>query len=288
MSDESQLKLYVAQMTSVDSVDINLQKMLKIVDEIGPQKLHTIVSFPENCLFMRLRPTASIPPLHCEDPAFSKLAAKAKEYRLHLHLGSAPISRPDERNRLTNSTVWIDASGKVEVVYEKLHLFDITLNDGLTMKESDAFVPGGSPSILELGGWKMGLSICYDLRFSNLYQSYAELGCQLLFVPAAFLVQTGRAHWEVLLRARAIESQAYVIASAQAGLHLNAAGDRRETFGHSMIISPWGEVLKVAGATQEVVFSAVLNLDSIEQVRRQIPMKDHRRKIEQFQLRKLS
>ena len=127
--------------------------------------------------------------------------------------------------------------------YEKIHLFDIEL-DGLSpVRETDLFKHGKFPSVFKVRGWEIGQAICYDLRFAELFLEYAKQGVDLVLVPAAFLVETGRAHWEVLLRARAIESQCYIVAAAQAGKHLGCQGGHRMTYGHSLAIDPWGTVI---------------------------------------------
>jgi len=162
-------------------------------------------------------------------------------------------------------------------VYRKIHLFDVDVVGQKPVRESDVFARGTETSVFEIKGWKFGSSICYDVRFPELYLRYAREEVDAILVPAAFLTTTGRAHWEILLRARAIESQAYVLAAAQGGTHQGIKGGTRETHGHSMIVDPWGLIVEEIQDSSEVrVARATLKVDRIEAVRRQIPMKNHR------------
>ncbi|NJM10425.1 MAG: hypothetical protein HC883_06135 [Bdellovibrionaceae bacterium] len=175
---------------------------------------------------------------------------------------------------MKNSTILFEAGKGPRVVYTKVHLFDVDVEGAPPVRESELFVNGDHPAILDFHGWKIGLSICYDLRFAELYLNYAQ-AVDLILVPSAFLVPTGEAHWHTLLRARAIEAQAYVAAPAQGGEH--GSGDQfRSTYGHSLVVDPWGRVvvdMKLETGLQTVE----LVREAIEKVRRQIPMKSHRR-----------
>jgi predicted amidohydrolase len=266
------LSIAVCQMTSVDDVEANFRQMQSLLDSVSTSL--DIAFFPENCLYMRLKEGASIPGLTLQDPIFSQLTALAKSRQTTLHLGSLPLR---EGEKLTNATVTVSADGKVECTYRKMHLFDISLEGQKPVKESDAFHHGPSPSVLDLHSWKIGQTICYDLRFAELFSAYAKQKVDLIAVPSSFLVATGKAHWEVLLRARAIESQCYVVAAAQAGTHSNASGHQRATYGHSLIVSPWGEILAQGSADRPQALVSVLEKSQVEAVRRQIPMHSHRR-----------
>ena len=175
-----------------------------------------------------------------------------------------------------NTTVLLTPAGELVEAYEKIHLFDIELEGKKPIRESDYYAFGKQPSVVEYRGWKIGLSICYDLRFSELYRLYAEEKADVLMIPAAFLVETGKAHWEVLMRARAIECEAYVIAAAQCGKHVSPAGKERFSYGHSLVTAPWGEI-RVKAGNEEAVLKTILKKSEIEKMRRQIPMADHRR-----------
>jgi len=266
------LSVALAQMTSVDDVSKNLEQILGILSQVSSGV--DLVCFPENSLYLRVREGEEIPFLKLSDPAFQTLANEAKKCRMVLHLGSVPVELPEGK---FNASVLIDHLGEVKTTYQKIHLFDIQLENQKPIRESDVFRHGSQPSILNFRGWKIGQSICYDLRFAELYQMYAAEEVDVILVPSAFLVKTGEAHWETLLRARAIESQAYVLASAQCGRHQSVKGESsRETYGNSLAIDPWGQVLTQlqSSPAMEVI---TLSKKRIAEVRRQIPMHGHRR-----------
>lgn len=269
---KSTLSVAVCQMTSVDDVQANLRQMENLLD--SAQNPFEVAFFPENCLYFRLKEGQPIPGFELQDPVFESLKKLAQKKKAHLHLGSVPLK---ESGKMSNATIFISADGEMECTYRKMHLFDIALEGQKPMRESDVFRHGSEPSVLDLNSWKTGQSICYDLRFAELYSAYAKQKVDLIVIPSAFLVKTGQAHWEVLLRARAIESQCYVIAAAQAGTHANSEGHQRNTYGHSLVVSPWGEILAKASADKPEVLQVVLDKSQIEAVRRQIPMHSHRR-----------
>lgn len=269
----TELTIALAQMTSIDDVDANLMQMESLIEQ-GLRRGHPdLICFPENCLYMRLKEGEKIQGLHLADPCFRQLAKIALEKKIFLHLGASPI-RIDEH--LYNSSVLITDEGEILPSYQKMHLFDIQLQGQPAFKESDVFRHGQKPNILELRGWKIGQSICYDIRFAELYSYYARKEVDMILVPASFLVKTGEAHWEVLMRARAIESQAFVVASAQAGTHKGIKGGLRETYGNSMVVDPWGKVVcRIDTAPGIQIYT--LTRDLVDKVRQQIPMKYHRR-----------
>lgn len=274
MSKNKSKYLVVAQfqMTSIDDVDQNLNQIIEQIEKIKNQGVR-LLTLPENALYMRIKEGEVVHPLRLQDDVFVKLANIAKENQLHIHVGASPI---EIDGHVFNSSVHITDLGEIKASYQKIHLFDIQLEGQAPVRESDAFKHGQKPSIIEVDGWKIGETICYDLRFAELFSIYAHQEVDIILVPAAFLVATGRAHWEVLLRARSIESQAFVVATAQCGVHRGIRGGERSTFGHSICIEPWGQVLSVLG---DEVGVAIVQLDSdrIRQVRTQIPMKNHRR-----------
>ena len=197
----------------------------------------------------------------------------ANRHGLWLHLGSLAVRTED--GKLANRGFLIDPAGAVRARYDKIHLFDVDLPTGESWRESAVYRPGKGAVVVEgtpVG--RLGLTICYDLRFPDLFSRLAEAGAETIAVPAAFTVPTGRAHWEVLLRARAIETEAFVVAAAQSGRH----ADGRETYGHSLVVSPWGEVLLDMGQDIGVGF-ADLDLALVGEVRQRIPVLDHRRPI---------
>ena len=208
-----------------------------------------------------------------DDEVLAACRQAARQHGLWLHLGSLAV-RTDE-HKLANRTLVIDPTGAVRARYDKIHLFDVDLPTGESWRESSVYRPGEGAVVVEgtpVG--RLGLAICYDLRFPALFSRLAEAGAETIAVPAAFTVPTGRAHWEVLLRARAIEAGAFVVAAAQSDRH----ADGRETYGHSLVVSPWGEVLLDMGEGTGVGF-ADIELSRVEDVRRRIPSLSHRRPI---------
>jgi predicted amidohydrolase len=266
------LSIAVCQMTSVDDVEANIRQIEHLINSVSTP--FDIAFFPENCLYMRLKEGEAIPGLDFQHPVFERLKTLAQKRRASLHLGSIPLR---EDGKLTNASVLITPDGNVQCTYRKMHLFDITLEGQKPIKESDVFNHGPTPAVLNMGPWKIGQTICYDLRFAELFSVYAKNAVDAILVPAAFLVETGKSHWEILLRARAIESQCYVIAAAQAGTHENSRGNQRKTFGQSLVINPWGEILAKGSSDSPQVLCVELEKSQIEAVRRQIPMQSHRR-----------
>ncbi|OJY65540.1 MAG: nitrilase [Sphingobium sp. 66-54] len=209
-----------------------------------------------------------------DDPVLAALRAAAREAGLWVHLGSLALSDPASGKR-RNRGFLIDAQGKIRARYDKIHLFDVDLPGGESWRESNSYV-GGNRAVMARTPWgNLGLTICYDLRFPDLYRALSNAGTDIISVPAAFTVPSGEAHWHVLLRARAIESSAFIVATAQVGLH----EDGRRTYGHSLVVDPWGTILLDAG-TQPGLYWADLPLDRIAEVRGRIPSLAHRRAIE--------
>jgi predicted amidohydrolase len=199
------------------------------------------------------------------NPAVARAAQIARDTGLWLHVGSLAVALPDER--FANRSVLFQPDGTVAATYDKIHLFDATLPGLKQYRESATYAPGDRAMVTEAAGVKLGLSICYDVRFPILYRALAEAGAELISVPAAFTVPTGEAHWEVLLRARAIETGCFVIAAAQAGTHQNG----RSTYGHSMIIDPWGRILGEHGGEGEGVLVADIDIKAVAEARGRVP-----------------
>lgn len=273
---KNQIHVAVCQMTSVDDVTSNVASIKSNLEKIKSEKPETqIAFFPENALYMRIQEGEKIKGLTLSDPLLQVLQSDAKRLGIAIHLGSVPLKL---ENKLTNASVFISAVGDISSTYDKIHLFDIDLDGQRPIRESDVFKHGEKPALLEFADWKLGQTICYDVRFSELFSVYAKKGVDVILVPAAFLPETGRAHWEILLRARAIESQCYIIAAAQAGEHVSTHGSaRRKTYGHSLIVAPWGEIIAQGSADQAQVLFATLERSEIKKVRKQIPMQSHRR-----------
>ncbi len=214
---------------------------------------------------------------HLSDEAGDRVLAAvrnaAREQGLWVHLGSLALKGGGD-GRLVNRGFVIDDKGTIRARYDKIHLFDVDLPTGESWRESAAYAPG-ERSVIATTPWaRIGLSICYDMRFPDLYRALSDAGAELLSVPAAFTVPTGRAHWHVLLRARAVEAGAYVVAAGQTGRH----EDGRATFGHSLVVDPWGEVLLDMGEEEGVGF-ADIDLTRLADVRARVPALRHRRPI---------
>lgn len=192
-------------------------------------------------------------------------SALAAELGIYVHVGSTAIALED--GKLANRGFLFGPDGKILNRYDKIHMFDVDLDNGESWRESAAYHPGSEARVLSLPFADMGFTICYDVRFPALFRAQAIAGAEVMTVPAAFTKQTGEAHWEILLRARAIENGVFVIAAAQAGLH----EDGRETYGHSMIIDPWGKVLASAGGSGEAVIVADIDRAAVKAAHDKIP-----------------
>ncbi len=230
------------------------------------------VQTPENTAVMELEPALVLAAAETEAASvpLKRLRALAAELGIFLHIGSLAIKL--DETRVANRSYVIDQAGDIAAQYDKLHLFDVDLAGGESYRESHHARAGSAAVLVDLPFGRLGLSICYDLRFPQLYRALAAAGAEFIAVPAAFTRQTGEAHWHVLIRARAIETGAFVLAATQGGLHENG----RATFGHSLIVSPWGEVLAEGGEEPGVIF-ADIDLAASAEARARIPALKHDR-----------
>jgi predicted amidohydrolase len=230
------------------------------------------VQTPENTAIMELEPELLLAALDAEEQAapLARLKALAEELGIWLHVGSLAIKVPS--GKVANRSYVVGPDGTVAARYDKLHLFDVDLAGGESYRESRNYDPGGTAVVVDLPWGRLGLTICYDLRFPALYRALATAGAEFIAVPAAFTRQTGEAHWHVLLRARAIETGSFILAASQGGLHENG----RSTYGHSLIVSPWGEILAEGGEEPGVIF-ADLDLAICAEARARIPALQHGR-----------
>ena len=197
--------------------------------------------------------------------ALARASTIARNTKMHLQLGSLAVALPD--GRFANRSVLFRPDGEIAATYDKIHLFDATLPGLKQYRESETYAGGDRAVIAEAAGMKLGLTICYDVRFPALHRTLAEAGAEVIAVPAAFTVPTGEAHWEVLLRARAIETGCFVIAAAQAGKHENG----RSTYGHSMIVDPWGRIVGQLGGDGEGVLVADIDIGAVAEARGRVP-----------------
>jgi deaminated glutathione amidase len=201
------------------------------------------------------------------------LSETARTHGITLHGGSIGQRHGD---RLLNTTLLFGPDGVERARYSKIHLFDITTPEGEGYRESETYAPGDAIVTVPVGPFTAGLAICYDIRFAELFLALRKRGANVIVLPAAFTAETGEAHWATLLRARAIETQCWVVACGTTGTHVDAGGHARRTYGHSMIIDPWGTIVAQASSGVGWV-TASLDLDLVERVRAGIPVMDHRR-----------
>jgi predicted amidohydrolase len=276
-SSSSELSIAVCELTSVDDVEANVRQILELLKSIADPENIDLICLPENCLYLHIDENLPRVSLDLRDASIRKLADWARLHEVYLHLGSVPLR--EAGGRVANASLLLTADGDVQVVYRKIHLFDVDVEGHKPVRESDYFSAGERRSVFRIRDWVFGSSICYDLRFAELYSAYALVPVDVILIPSAFLVPTGSAHWQVLVRARAIENQAYVLAAAQGGTHFGVqGGGNRQTYGHSLAVDPWGVVLVERESDKSPrVLRAVLSKGRLTQVRRQIPMAAHRR-----------
>jgi len=231
------------------------------------------VQTPEQTMLLELKSKALFEALEPEDedPYLPRFASLAGELGIWLHIGSIAVRLGDRR--AANRAFVFAPDGSLAARYDKIHMFDVDLPDGEVYRESKNYQPGQAAVVVDLPWGRLGLSICYDLRFGVLYRALAHAGAAFLAIPAAFTKQTGEAHWQVLQRARAVENGCFVISAAQGGLHANG----RTTFGHSLIVSPWGEVIAEAGTEPDVIF-ADIDPREVAAARSKIPTLTHDRR----------
>jgi deaminated glutathione amidase len=270
------LRAGVIQVQSDDDVAANLarcEEQLQAAIAEGAQ----LIVLPENFAYFgsevgkrAVAELVSECPTAEDGPILRWLRAFAQEHQVTLLAGGMP-ERSNDAQRPYNTALVVAPTGDVVERYRKVHLFDVTLPNGQCYRESDATLAGQAAVVTDVAGYRVGLTICYDLRFPSLFQALAEQGAELLTVPAAFTAQTGQAHWHPLLRARAIEWQCWVLAAAQCGQHPGG----RFTYGHSMIVDPWGAIVAECGAEPGVCV-AELDRAVLENVRARIPCASHR------------
>ena len=262
-------RVSLVQMRTGRSVDANVAAASALITEAARQGAHyvqtpevtTLMELDRERLFAQIKPEAG-------NQTLAQFTALAAALKIWLHIGSMGILVGD---RIANRSYLIAPDGQIAARYDKIHMFDVTLANGETYRESANYVRGESAVCADLPWGRLGMTICYDVRFPALYQALAKAGAIFLSVPAAFTQPTGEAHWHTLLRARAIENECFVFAAAQGGVHEHG----RETYGHSLIISPWGTILAEAGREPGII-SAVIDPFEVARGRARIPCLDHR------------
>jgi deaminated glutathione amidase len=265
------MKIAALQTVSTPDVDRNLEAAAALIARAAQQGAQ-LVSLPEYFCLMGRRDTDKLDHAEApgEGPIQSFLSAQAKQHGLWLIGGTLPL-RAATAERARNACCVYGPDGALAARYDKIHLFRFE-TERESYDEARVLEAGSEPVTVQAGALRVGLSVCYDLRFPELYRALCTPPCDVLSVPAAFTYTTGRAHWELLLRARAVENQCYVLAAAQGGRHENG----RRTWGHSMVVDPWGEVVAVLPEGEGVVV-AEIDIVKLAAVRRQLPALQHRR-----------
>jgi predicted amidohydrolase len=272
MSSDRSFTAALVQMRTGLFPEPSLEQATRLIREAAAQGAD-YVQTPEVSNMMQLNRTALFERLQSEedDASLKAYRALAAELKIHLHVGSLALRFSEEK--AVNRSFLIGPEGNILASYDKIHMFDIDLPGGESYRESANYQPGETAVISDLPWGRVGLTICYDVRFPALYRALAEAGASFITVPAAFTRKTGEAHWHTLLRARAIETGCFIFAAAQSGLHEN----KRETFGHSLIVDPWGEVL-ADGGTEPGVVLARIDPTRVDTARRSIPSLQHGRR----------
>lgn len=271
---QTKFKAAMVQMRTTLSIEKNIadaSRLIREAKELGAEYVQTpemtnIMEQGRDGLFARLQEEE-------RDEALLALRKLARDLKIFIHIGSLAIKVSDDK--AVNRSFLIDRAGEIVTRYDKIHLFDVQLPGGESYRESNTYKPGEVAITADLPWGRLGLTICYDLRFPALYRALAGAGAHFLSVPAAFTKQTGEAHWHVLQRARAIETGSFVFAAAQGGRHENG----RETFGHSLIVDPWGRILAEGGTDPQVVI-AEIDTGEVAKVRARIPSLEHGRRFE--------
>jgi len=265
----SQIRVACVQMRSGTDVAANVAAAASLIREAAAQGAELIAT-PEMTTLLDRKPGAVWEKSTTEeaDPGLAAFRALAAELRVTLLIGSIAIRAED--GKCANRSFLIGTDGAIIARYDKIHMFDVQLNAGNIYRESDSFAAGGEAVIANLPAVQLGMTVCYDVRFPDLFRTLAWAGAKIIAVPAAFTRITGEAHWHILLRSRAIETGCFIIAPAQGGKH----EDGRETYGHSLIIDPWGEVLAEGGVDPGVIV-ATLDLARVDEVRGKVPSLRH-------------
>ncbi|MBT8402029.1 MAG: carbon-nitrogen hydrolase family protein [Rhodothermia bacterium] len=268
MSGPKSIRVSAIQMCSTDDRESNLLVASRLIEEAALEGAE-IVALPENFSFLG---DGAAKLAAAEDPETGRsirfLRDQSARCGVNIVGGSIPVrAAPD---KVTNTCFVVRTDGSIAARYDKMHLFDVAVDKDNTFQESEHVRPGDDVVTVDVSGFTLGLSICYDLRFPELFRRLATAGASVIFVPSAFTMETGKAHWNVLVRARAIENLCYVVAPAQYGRH----SKRRISFGHSLIVGPWGDVLGGV-ADGDATVSADVSLTRIEDARRRIPALEH-------------
>jgi predicted amidohydrolase len=268
------LKVACLQLNARDDVHANLDAAISAVRDAAGQGAR-LITLPEYAVLLdgSGRVMRSHSPVENESAALAALKAIARETETWLLIGSLTVTLPEER--MANRSYLIGADGEIVARYDKIHMFDVTLPGGKVIRESSAYRPGQYAVVAKTPWGSVGMSVCYDLRFPQLYRALAQAGASMLFVPASFQRETGPDHWHTLLRARAIENTAWIIAPAMCGEH----GNGRSTYGHSLVVDPWGRIVGELGDTPGNLIVDI-ELDEADRIRAMLPSLQHDRPFE--------
>jgi len=271
------MRAALIQFTGSDAPEENLATLGAFLDEAVARGAGFVLT-PEvsNCVSMSRAHQRDILRHEADDPILAALRERARAAGVWCLIGSLALRTHDADRRFANRSILIAPDGAIAARYDKIHMFDVAVTPAETYRESDGYRPGDRAVIAPTPFGTIGLTVCYDLRFALLYRRLAQAGADILAVPSAFSPVTGAAHWETLLRARAIETGSYVLAPAQTGTHRASAGTARQTYGHSLAVGPWGEVLADAGTAPGVI-CVDLDPEAVKEARRRIPSLRHDR-----------
>ncbi len=270
------MKIAVIQMNSISDVSANISKARALIDRAAGQEGPDWLCLPEHWNWAggstkdKVANADTIP----GGPAYAAAQELAARHKIWVHAGSI-MERAKGEPKVHNTTVVFDRTGKEVAVYRKIHLFDITLADGTAYRESASVIPGREVVTYDCEGLKVGCAICYDLRFPELFQALAAKGAELIALPSSFTLQTGKDHWDVLCRARAIETETYFAAPGQCGSFIAPGNERRFTYGHSLIADPWGHII-AKSSDGEGFACARIDMAFLKQCRAGIPVADHK------------
>ena len=276
-------RIAVGQMCASSDVEKNFEVVADLCSQAKDRGC-AMLFLPECFAFIGVKGADALAVMEPLDgPLLGRYRELAAKHRLWLSLGGFPETGPDRGDRRFNAHVIVDASGEIRASYRKIHLFDVDMGDvnGPVLMESRTAAAGETLVTCDSPAGKLGLTVCYDLRFPEMFARLRyELGCEMMLVPSAFTKPTGQAHWETLLRARAIETQSYVVAAAQAGTH----SEGRASHGHAMVVDPWGKVVAELDGEETGIAVADVDLGYLKDVRSRIPVETHRRDIASFQV----
>lgn len=271
------MRTALVQMTSSDDPAENLSELRRMIGEAASGGAGFVLT-PEvsNCVSGSRKHQNAVLNFEEDDPTLAALRNLAAQLGIWLSIGSLGIKTHDADGRFANRQFLVSDTGEIVARYDKIHMFDVNVSAEETYRESDGYRPGTRAVVADTPFARIGMTICYDVRFPHLHRALAQAGAQILTAPAAFSYVTGAAHWHSLLRSRAIETGCYILAAAQTGTHEASVGQRRKTYGHSLVVAPWGEILADAGDAVGVTF-VDLDMEKVAEARRRVPSLAHDR-----------